>query len=454
MSRSARRQPAAYTRTQNVAIFSILTAAAVALPFASNPWSGDGSLIHVLLTAMTFAQAITTVLMAQQFIVEGRTHLLAATAVMLWSTLMLAALTAIFPSSISSIAVDDPRGDDPTWIWFVWSSIFPLALGFISLTWDRWHINLPVSQSQALTLVIGGGTFLSGLFIVGIFSMPLPTLAQGVNYSSLMQQWAQPVSLLCGCIGFMFTWLRRNEDVAGWFAVTNAAIVSGLALTYLGGTRFTFGWYLGRTFVAVATSVVLIGFLSRVLELQREAVMRSQTLRRQIQRDALTGAISRHGLHDELERLEYSRPAIAILDCDRFKVINDTFGHGAGDEFLTALAGRLQASLRHDDLLVRWGGDEFLLVINDSPETALQAVQRIHAEVSEHPIKTRSHLLPVRFSAGVADWRPGETFDSTLQRADHALYASKAQGGARVTHANHTTVDLRIRQTQRDQPKY
>lgn len=453
MARSTRRQPAAYSRTQNISIFATFAVGAFAIPFAGNPWNHDGVVIHVLLTAMTFAQAITTVLMAQQFIVEGRSHFLIATSVMLWSTLMLATLTAIFPSTTAAITVNDPRSDDPTWIWFIWSALFPLALGFLALTWDRWQINLPLSKGQAMTLVIAIGSILSGVFVVSIFAIPFPALEASTSYSELMRQWGQPIALFCACVGFMFTWLRRNEDVAGWFAVTNAAIVSGLALAFVAGSRYTIGWYLGRLFVAIATSVVLIGFLSQGLELQREAVARSQSLRRQVQRDALTGAISRHGLQDELEHLEHTRPAIAIVDCDHFKIINDTFGHGAGDEFLAALAGRLQSSLRHGDLLVRWGGDEFLLVINNSPDTALQAVERISAEVSAHPIKTRSHLLPVQFSAGVADWRPGETFESALQRADHAMYVSKAKGGGRVSRASHTTVDLRDRQTQRQQPR-
>ena len=443
------REPDAHSRTQNILILVVLGLGALALPFSGNEWNHDGALVHVMLTAMTFAQGITTVLLSQQYLVEGRSHLLVATLVLLWSTLMLATLTAIFPSSTAA-TTSSPQNDDPTWIWFIWSALFPLALGFVALTWDRWQANLPFSHGQTLTMVVSAGALLSGLFVLSILVIPVPALEDGNTYTAVMREWGQPLVLMCAVIGFTLTWSRRNEHFAGWFAVTNAAIVAGLALAYVGGSRYTVGWYLGRLFVAIASSVVLIGFLTRVWELQREALARSQSLRRQVQRDALTGAISRHGLQDELERLQYSRPAIAILDCDRFKSINDTFGHGTGDEFLAALAGRLQTSLRHDDLLVRWGGDEFLLVINDSPETARQAVERIHREVSSHPIKTKSHLLPVRFSAGVANWGAGETFDSTLQRADRALYASKAHGGGRVTHYRQATVDLRTPQNQRE----
>ncbi|MDR7279841.1 diguanylate cyclase (GGDEF)-like protein [Catenuloplanes atrovinosus] len=130
------------------------------------------------------------------------------------------------------------------------------------------------------------------------------------------------------------------------------------------------------------------------------------------------------------ERLAEARPghtALLAIDIDKFKSINDRYGHQAGDAVLVELAGALKSALRHDDELYRVGGDEFVAVLEvQSPEEA--------AGIAERLVEA-ARLIGRTVSVGVAITRPGEEPASTLRRADTALYSAKRSGrdGLRVT---------------------
>jgi diguanylate cyclase (GGDEF)-like protein/PAS domain S-box-containing protein len=151
--------------------------------------------------------------------------------------------------------------------------------------------------------------------------------------------------------------------------------------------------------------------------------------------DALTGVFNRRHVEDvlgkELERAErHGRPlAVAILDADHFKRINDTHGHQTGDEVLRAISQRCQSTLRSNDVLGRYGGEEFVIVF---PETKLDeagaVAERVRSAVADSPIKVGDHALVVTVSIGLAAHAPGHDLDKLLQRADAALYNAKQDG--------------------------
>lgn len=122
--------------------------------------------------------------------------------------------------------------------------------------------------------------------------------------------------------------------------------------------------------------------------------------------------------------------AIAILDVDRFKSLNDTHGHLAGDRALKAIAARIRDTLREYDHVSRWGGEEFLAVLPEaSAEEALQSIERVRAAVASI---AHEHGERVTISAGVGTVTEGEGPDDALARVDRALYRAKESGRNRV----------------------
>jgi diguanylate cyclase len=158
--------------------------------------------------------------------------------------------------------------------------------------------------------------------------------------------------------------------------------------------------------------------------------------------DVLTGLLNRRGLAEALER-ETARArrtgatvSLVLLDLDRFKVLNDSLGHAAGDKALVAVAGILRRGLRAGDVAGRWGGDEFGIVFVDLPaEVAYDVVDRLRSAFT-HPSNAVSRGRRVSFSAGVAALSGGAAVAADLMAlADAALYEAKAAGGNKARQA-------------------
>ncbi|HVL74439.1 MAG TPA: GGDEF domain-containing protein [Noviherbaspirillum sp.] len=159
--------------------------------------------------------------------------------------------------------------------------------------------------------------------------------------------------------------------------------------------------------------------------------------------DALTGSLNRRGLDDVFER-ELARAqrrhtplCIALLDLDDFKRVNDTFGHGAGDGVLVHLVRVIRETLRTMDVIGRFGGEEFLIIL---PDTALaeaaETIRRLQRELTKRIFMHENAKLLITFSAGVAERIGGEDQTSLIRRADGALYKAKAAGKNRVAVAD------------------
>jgi diguanylate cyclase (GGDEF)-like protein len=171
-------------------------------------------------------------------------------------------------------------------------------------------------------------------------------------------------------------------------------------------------------------------------------VLRLQRHRRLSNSDRLTGLFNRAYFEDflaaEVRRSRrYSRSfAVAMVDIDRFKNFNDTYGHAAGDLALKAVATTIQRALRRSDLVARYGGEEMVLVM---PETTLAAARKRLEVVREAvaaemiPIPKRAEQVRITVSAGVACWpADGEDPDDLLHIADARLFHAKALGRNRV----------------------
>lgn len=165
-----------------------------------------------------------------------------------------------------------------------------------------------------------------------------------------------------------------------------------------------------------------------------------QELAERVRVDPLTGAANRlaldERLHQEMERMRrHGRPvSLAMVDLDRFKDINDKFGHVIGDKCLKEVVSRLSKGLRANDLLTRYGGEEFVVVLPETDaEQGREAAEKLRGLISGTEFMVRGGKLPVTVSIGVAQARPQDTSGSDLlSRADRALYDAKEGGRNRV----------------------
>ncbi len=166
--------------------------------------------------------------------------------------------------------------------------------------------------------------------------------------------------------------------------------------------------------------------------------------------DHLTGCYNRRYLDTHLgvqiRQAEDAQKELAILvaDIDLFKAINDSHGHGVGDEVLKVVSERLKQGLRDFDMLARFGGEEFVAVMLDcTRSSAMSVAERLRSMVADTPVDTSIGPIDVAISLGVAHYTTGDTVATLFNRADGALYDAKTQGRNQVAEAE--SGDLTVR---------
>ncbi|MEJ1959797.1 MAG: diguanylate cyclase [Nitrosomonadales bacterium] len=209
-----------------------------------------------------------------------------------------------------------------------------------------------------------------------------------------------------------YLFVEQNEEVAlaGIRQTLYANIIISLAVTLV---------------ILILTHIVLSRYQHRI-----EAMAST---------DELTGLFNRHAFAILIDKMlaghrRSPKPISMLLaDIDHFKEINDRHGHGVGDRVLSHIAGLLLGGLRQSDMAVRWGGEEFLMVLGncDQPE-AHRIAENLRKKIAETPINVNGQHIEVSVSIGVSQYDGAELPGQTVDRADTALYAAKKGGRNRV----------------------
>ncbi len=298
-------------------------------------------------------------------------------------------------------------------------------------------MSAPIHIGEDLIFDLRG--LLVGLSVVFVgWIAGLITLAIGVAY----RLYLGGGGVALGCVGLLVAfgigigWRMLAPKMSQMTLVSDAAFGVAISLSLL--SVFMLPYDIALDVMAeIAPNVVVANILGAVglgFVLRREAqyVRDTEQLRIYASIDPLTNLLNRRGAADQLRRLSdrnVQGRALFYFDIDRFKDINDVYGHAAGDAALAAIAARIEGSVRERVIFSRHGGDEFTLFMPNVHEDAVGAIgERFRRSISEEPVHFQGEDLSVSISVG-AHWTDGPAdFDEMLAHADRELRRAKALG--------------------------
>lgn len=251
-------------------------------------------------------------------------------------------------------------------------------------------------------------TFLFALSVAGYF----------ISYAFTQHRLLTP--MLWGGVAIIayFSCYIYSRNHAASNAITDAATINAL---YIFNCICTFAFI----------SVFSILFMLEMRESQNKLFEENQMLGKIAGNDALTGLFNRWSMKTELEKaIQSGKPFCLIMcDIDDFKKINDTYGHNCGDEVLKHIAQLLSSSVSKGNYVCRWGGEEFLILLNSySPQAAQELADKIRRTILASDTRFENQDIPHTMTMGIATYQKNQTIDSLISKADMKLYIGKRQG--------------------------
>jgi len=190
------------------------------------------------------------------------------------------------------------------------------------------------------------------------------------------------------------------------------------------------------------TFMVMIGFLMLLhwdmSSKTTSLTSKNEALNQEANRDALTGLFNRRYMNQELdEKMRLLQEegrifGVIICDIDNFKKVNDTFGHESGDDVLVNVARVLMSSLRDNDVVCRWGGEEFLIAIDGNRKITMDVAERIRGMIEDMVVISHGYTIKITMTFGVTESIPGLPVDKLVEIADTRLYKGKQNGKNQV----------------------
>lgn len=223
------------------------------------------------------------------------------------------------------------------------------------------------------------------------------------------------------------------------YGLRDLAWICGLPLMGLSLYLAVTGAWAGLNVMDVSqilTAVIVSGAIAELLYRGHvEAFLARWELKQNAMTDPLTALLNRRAMDEQLAA-EAARAhrhgtsyALVMADLDHFKRVNDTHGHEAGDDVLRLLASRMNQSVRAEDVVARWGGEEFLILLRETgADDANVVAEKVRQTVGGQSFKTRAGALSITISLGIAVHAGDESVEATVKRADKALYRAKHEG--------------------------
>lgn len=195
--------------------------------------------------------------------------------------------------------------------------------------------------------------------------------------------------------------------------------------------RWELGLSLSLTVTITMTMTCYIGL--KIREIERL----SEQLRQLVERDRLTDAATRDHLYGQVSALPARLGVTLMVDIDHFKRVNDTYGHQAGDVVIKAVAQAMRETVRADDIVCRFGGEEFLVFLADHEAMdALAVAERMRQAVAALDVQVSGQAISVTVSIGVSDQGRMDQIEEAIRQADAALYRAKSLGRDRTVYQN------------------
>ncbi len=253
-----------------------------------------------------------------------------------------------------------------------------------------------------------------------------------------------PAALMLFSLVMIFAMFDMKPGHARLLAAYSTALLGGVILwrthtdpaIYIAELELIYFVLATTVMISISQLASLLTKMRRRLTAQKNELQKALAhIQEMATHDELTGLANRRHILDLLNQhaMRHARGGpsfyVAMADLDHFKNINDTHGHAVGDEALRTFARKAQEQLRNTDVIGRWGGEEFLLLMPETPPGDPNVgLERLRANLAGCPASEQVPELRVRFSAGLSRYRAGEAIGDTIERADRAVYAAKAGG--------------------------
>jgi diguanylate cyclase (GGDEF)-like protein len=338
----------------------------------------------------------------------------------------------------------DPQAS--SWLWFAWHALFAAApMAYLVARRALGRADRGMFERLERRALIAMVVVALVLIVPSVWDAALPPFIE--HSARTVVAWACSAIVLAlsvAAITMLYVQNRFRSILDVWLAIAGLCMIADVTLAICGAVPFSFGWYISRVYIVIASSTVLVALLIQTATVYAQLAQTADRLRDESLTDSLTGLSNRRAFDERLSQAladgaRMSRgAAMLMIDVDNFKMFNDTYGHLGGDECLRDLAATVRGCIsRTRDMVARFGGEEFAVVMAETDmRGALIVAERIRSAVEgmgiPQPREAQHRAVTVSIGATGIDDAAGMTPEAFIEQADRALYAAKETGRNKV----------------------